>query len=102
MYAFGVVLWELLSGVRSWAGLPFDMVVSLVTSNASQLRFSPSVPREWASLGQACMSYVPADRPSFKQIVAVLTALNQRVACPPRLQPTLWKGPSLAREGGAY
>lgn len=102
VYAFGVMLWELLSGVRAWAGLPFDMVVSLVTTHASQLRFSPAVPPDWASLGQACLSHAPAERPSFQQIVAVLTALHERVACPARLLPPLWKSRSRAGEGGAY
>jgi serine/threonine protein kinase len=86
VYAFGVLFWELLAGARAWAGLPFKMVVSLVRSNAAQLRFPPTTPPDWVSLGEACLSYNPADRPTFSQIVKVLDALNKRVAPPSRQQ----------------
>eukprot|EP00884_Botryococcus_braunii_P009172 jgi/Botrbrau1/18256/Bobra.0894s0002.1 len=92
VYAFGVLFWELVSGVRAWAGLAFDLVVSLVSSNAAQLRFPATTPPEWAALGQACLSYKPEDRPSFSQIVAILDGLNKRVGCPPRVQPAFWRG----------
>lgn len=59
-------------GNRPWVGLSHAGVVKAVCVDKRQLQFTDSTPECIQLLSQACMSYDPAGRPSFKDIVDVI------------------------------
>ncbi|KAK9915712.1 hypothetical protein WJX75_003037 [Coccomyxa subellipsoidea] len=75
VYAFGVLLWEMCTGKRPWAGLMQMQVIFHVTIQNKSLEFPPTVPEELSSIGAQCMSKDPVNRPTMKEVVAALEKL---------------------------
>ena len=61
---------------RAWAGLSHHGVVHAVCVQRQRLQFPPDAPEALVELGQACMSYEPKDRPTFKDVLDVLMPLR--------------------------
>jgi hypothetical protein len=61
---------------RAWAGLSHHGVVHAVCVKRQSLQFPPDAPEALVDLGQACMSYQPEDRPTFRDVLDVLTPLR--------------------------
>ncbi|EJD36967.1 kinase-like protein [Auricularia subglabra TFB-10046 SS5] len=79
VYAFGMLVYEVLTRERPWAGLPDARVILEVHSrrhpSVDALRHSlwPSFPsRVWARLCRRCWKLAPDDRPSMPAIVEML------------------------------
>eukprot|EP00775_Hariotina_reticulata_P009524 gene9524-9688_t len=94
VYSFGVLLWQMVSGSRAWAGMSHMAVVNAVCCKKQQLEFPAGAPDALVMLGKACMSYNPADRPSFDDILEILAPLNAV------LQAAANSGKSPVLEGG--
>lgn len=75
VYAFGILMWALYSGVQPYEGLPTATVFYKVAIEGARPEVDPATPPEYASLMTACWAARPADRPSFKQVYATLTPL---------------------------
>lgn len=65
---------------RAWAGMSHVAVVNAVCSQKLQLQFLNDSPDGLVLLGQACMNFEPADRPSFRDILDILEPLNELIA----------------------
>ncbi|BDA44406.1 probable mitogen-activated protein kinase kinase kinase 11 at C-terminar half [Coccomyxa sp. Obi] len=76
VYAFGVLLWEMCTGKRPWAGLMQMQVIFHVTIQNKSLEFPSTVPEELSSIGAKCMSKDPAERPTMKEVVVALERLE--------------------------
>jgi len=63
---------QMVTGSRAWAGMSHSAVVQAVCVKQQQLQFPSDAPEALSMLGQACMSYNPADRPTFEDILEVL------------------------------
>ncbi|KAA6420291.1 MAG: kinase, partial [Trebouxia sp. A1-2] len=76
VYAFGVVLWEMYTGQRPWAGMRHAQIVHTICGLEQQLEFPYGTPARFKELGLACMHPDADERPSFSQIVATLDELT--------------------------
>ena len=56
VYAFGVMLWQLVSGEEPWLGLTNDVITAQVVQQKMQLQFSDFEPAEYKvrNLQYAC------------------------------------------------
>ena len=52
VYAFGVIMWELVNGEEPWLGLTNDVITANVVQNKMQLVFSEFEPPEYTVSGQ--------------------------------------------------
>jgi eukaryotic-like serine/threonine-protein kinase len=73
-YAFGVMLYEALSGSAPFAGTVAEIIRSKRTNNATNLRvLNPKVPEKLAQLVHRLMKVDPDDRPASDEIVRSLS-----------------------------
>ena len=75
MYSLGVLLWEMYNGQRAWAGLHFAQVSYAMFVEKRSLQFPEGTPEEFRVLALSCLSNLPADRPSSRDLPAKLKAL---------------------------
>ena len=85
VFAFGVILWELLTWDLPWANVNPWGIVGLVLSGARPLIPAPeALPaigseraglEEYLALMQLCWAQRPGQRPNFKDVAADLDAL---------------------------
>lgn len=79
VYSFGVLLWEMCTGSRPWAGLSHGQVIRTVAILRRQLQWPPSVPEVLAELGKACLNYSPESRPSFQEVCKTLSNFQEKL-----------------------
>lgn len=73
VYSFGIVIWELFSGLLPFAGMNPAQVMFSVTARELRPTIKPGMmPAELASLVQLCWRTQPNSRPSFLDIVHVI------------------------------
>jgi len=80
VYGFGVILWELYTGKRPWAGLRYAQIV------ASKMRGLPKDQLQWPAgsnktikaIAQHCMHNDPHDRPTFVEVIKLLEVLQPK------------------------
>ncbi|KAK9825995.1 hypothetical protein WJX74_003878 [Apatococcus lobatus] len=76
VYSFGVLLWELYTGQRPWAGLRHAKIVVTVTLEGKQLDFPFGTPQRFKALAESCMARSHAQRPTFDKILKDLEWLE--------------------------
>ncbi|CAL5218507.1 g194 [Coccomyxa viridis] len=76
VYAFGVLLWEMCTGKRPWAGMMQMQIIFHVTIQNKSLEFPISVPESVRSIGTQCMKKDPSERPTMKEVVERLESIN--------------------------
>ncbi|KXZ51071.1 hypothetical protein GPECTOR_14g56 [Gonium pectorale] len=76
VWAFGVLLWQLVTGKRPYEGLLHIQIMAAVCSGEQLLTWPPAVHPLLLELGRACLSFKPQDRPTFAQIVRLLQSLE--------------------------
>ncbi|PSC70592.1 kinase [Micractinium conductrix] len=74
VYAFGVITWEIYVGRRAWDGLKPTEVLRKVASN-TKLGFPPQTPHRLKVLGDRCMEYAPAARPTMEEVLAEVNSI---------------------------
>jgi serine/threonine protein kinase len=76
IWSFGVVLWELLQRQRPYADAAVPMFLLMMELGKGTLRLDPLPPERCtpglAELLERCLSPLPADRPSFREILRLL------------------------------
>ncbi|KAL3147321.1 hypothetical protein ABBQ32_002806 [Trebouxia sp. C0010 RCD-2024] len=77
VYAFGVLLWEMLTGTRAWAGLRHANIICLVGVQKQTLAPPEGLHPVLQSLLGQCLSRSPEERPSFKGIADTLSHFVQ-------------------------
>ncbi|KAH3767572.1 serine/threonine protein kinase [Pelomyxa schiedti] len=74
VYSFGIILWEMLTGLHPWAGKPLLMIVNMVSQGARpDIPNTTGFPSEYLSLMKKCWAGSPADRPKFSAILNELS-----------------------------
>jgi hypothetical protein len=80
VYAFGIIVWEMCSGMIPWAGLPEQTIMFKVAVKSER----PTVERgrwpAWAcDLMEACWHHDPKKRPTMAEVLRRLRAVAARV-----------------------
>jgi len=76
VYSFGIVIWELFSGLLPFSGMnPAQVMFSVTARDMRPPIKSGMMPPEVASLIQRCWRSQPSARPSFLEIVQVIGAV---------------------------
>ena len=81
MYSFGVLLWEMLTGTRAYAGMTHAQIVVAVVAKRQALSFPETLaaPPVLLNLTLSCMAHNPEQRPCFDEIVAVLNIMQPTI-----------------------
>ena len=77
MYAFGVLMWEMLTSSRAWAGLRHAHIICMVGVQNQTLAIPEGLHPTLESLLSRCLARKPEDRPSFKSIADTLSHFVQ-------------------------
>lgn len=104
VYAFGVMLYELLSGAAPNSGLPPEEIVAVRCNPKSKLfplrRGAPEAPAELAELVERCLAYDALERPTAAEIVAFLKNDGEGLSFREPSDPTrLMRRPAVVAEG---
>ena len=73
VYAFGVLLWEMLTSSRAWAGLRHAQIICMVGVQKQALAIPKGLPPTLETLLTRCLARNPSTRPSFKSIADTLS-----------------------------
>ena len=73
VYAFGVLLWEMLTSSRAWAGLRHVHIICMVGVQKQTLATPQGLPPTLETLLTHCLAQNPETRPSFKAITDTLS-----------------------------
>jgi len=76
LYAFGVLLWEMMAGCRAWASMKHAQIMHCIVVEQKTLQFPAYTPPAYKELAQRCLSYTPAERPSFAEVVTAIKAMQ--------------------------
>ncbi|PNH05298.1 Mitogen-activated protein kinase kinase kinase [Tetrabaena socialis] len=76
VYSFGVMLWQMYTGQRPWAGMKIGQIVYNVGMKNVQLPFPPGAPQRLVALSRACTQADPRERPTFLKVQNDLAALG--------------------------
>lgn len=108
VYAFGVMLWELFTGQRPFAGYSAVQVVARRLVGSESLSFPPGTPPTYKQLAERCMDPDPEQRPGFEDLAQRLDALlaeqttGQLPAAPAfPVWPDPWPAMTAVREAAA-
>jgi serine/threonine protein kinase len=75
VYAFGVLLYEVITGQRAYAGVPIPLLPHEVAVQGLRPTWPEGMPpgcRDLRKLAEACWAHNPQDRPSFAEILRTL------------------------------
>ncbi|GIM04032.1 hypothetical protein Vretimale_8663 [Volvox reticuliferus] len=83
IYAWGVILWEMLAGFRPWAGLTLVQIAAAVTFGRQrpplELLRPERCPPKLKSLIQRCWDEVPERRPAAAEVVKELLLVQLKL-----------------------
>ena len=77
VYSFGVLLWEMLTSTRAWAGLRHAHIIYMVGMQHNSLAIPPNLHPVLANLLNQCLKSTPQERPTFKEVTATLSTFVQ-------------------------
>ncbi|GLI60809.1 hypothetical protein VaNZ11_002915 [Volvox africanus] len=81
VWAFGVILWQMLTGAQPYLGLNQNEVIQGVQSNTLALSWPDEAPMSVAiiDLGRRCLSFKPEERPAFDSVLERLVAIERAI-----------------------
>lgn len=79
VYAFGVLLWEMYTGEKPFAGMRHAQIIYHVTTLLKHPEFPPNTPPGLKELGDRCMHADKDQRLSFQQLLPQLQQLHQQL-----------------------
>ncbi|GBG00256.1 hypothetical protein Rsub_12900 [Raphidocelis subcapitata] len=79
VYSFGITLWELYTGGHAFADVPRALLGHKVAVQGLRPRFPGYAPREYRQLAEACWTADPEKRPTFDEILEILTRMRTRL-----------------------
>lgn len=78
VYSFGVMLWEMYTGERAWAGLrQAQIMLAKMDHRSPALKIPEGSPEQFTDLLKSCMAYEYKTRPEFQEICFRLQELMQ-------------------------
>ncbi|KAG9299656.1 hypothetical protein G9A89_020827 [Geosiphon pyriformis] len=76
IFSFGVLMWEISSGVPPFRGLPKD-VVAYKAITGEREKPIPGTPPEYMQLYQRCWDEQPEQRPSIEEVLKALVEMSE-------------------------
>lgn len=76
VYSLGVLLWQLYTSSRPWAGLRHGQIIVMVVTQRARLRFPDGTPPAYEALALACMEHDPKKRPAIEAVLAELEVMR--------------------------
>ncbi|KXZ51728.1 hypothetical protein GPECTOR_11g175 [Gonium pectorale] len=77
VYSMGVLLWQLFTSSRPWAGLRHGQIIVMVVTQGARLRFPDGCPPAYEALALSCMDPDSRRRPTIENVLAELEALRR-------------------------
>jgi serine/threonine protein kinase len=77
VYSYGVLLWQMFTGERPWAGLGPAGIIQRVVVDKEVLPAPADMPPALADLVRSCCTWQPAARPTFEEVLAALPRLSE-------------------------
>ncbi|KAK9826029.1 hypothetical protein WJX74_006733 [Apatococcus lobatus] len=87
VYSFGVILWEIYTARRAFAGLMSHQIFLKITTEGLQLPFPAATPPAYSALAERCRANVDTERPSFTEIVEALREMQSGPDLQQSIQP---------------
>ncbi|GLI70933.1 hypothetical protein VaNZ11_016027 [Volvox africanus] len=75
MYAFGILMWQMVCGTRLYQGLNAKQIIRGVVREKLRPMFPAWVPQEYRRLAERCWHPTPSERPTASVVVAELEAM---------------------------
>ena len=75
VYAFGVLMWEMIAGCRAWASMKHAQIMHSIVVDRKALQFPDHTPPAYKALAQRCLSYTPDERPKLAEVIVDLKAM---------------------------
>lgn len=79
VYSFGIVLWEMVTGAKPFAGMSAGDIMQAVKAGKRPPWPTDCLP-ELVALGQACMHHEPSKRPTFDQVRGKSSSSSSAIA----------------------
>lgn len=76
IYAFGVLLWEMIVGRKAWAGCHMAQIVYFLCVENRRLELPDNAPTVLKSLVNLCLHIDPSSRPNFSVVGSILQEYN--------------------------
>lgn len=76
VYAFGILLYEVITGQRAYAGIPIPLLPHEVARQGLRPKWPADLPphyKQWMPLAEACWTSKPADRCALRSHASQLT-----------------------------
>ncbi|GLI66067.1 hypothetical protein VaNZ11_009786 [Volvox africanus] len=80
VFSMGVLLWQLYTSSRPWAGLRHGQIIVMVVTQGARLRFPAGCPPAYEELALACMEPDPNHRPPIETVLAKLESIRKGMA----------------------
>ncbi|GLC34060.1 hypothetical protein PLESTB_000832900 [Pleodorina starrii] len=77
VYSLGVLLWQMYTSSRPWAGLRHGQIIVMVVTQGARLRFPPGCPPAYEDLALACMESNSSRRPAIESVLEQLEAIRK-------------------------
>eukprot|EP00878_Enallax_costatus_P001062 GHUV01001198.1.p1 GENE.GHUV01001198.1~~GHUV01001198.1.p1 ORF type:complete len:242 (+),score=49.51 GHUV01001198.1:2-727(+) len=80
VYAYGILLFEVITGQRAFAGVPIPLLPHEVARQGLRPTWPADLPayfKDLMRLAESCWASKPADRPSFEEIMGLLDDLAE-------------------------
>eukprot|EP00210_Caulerpa_lentillifera_P004240 g4044.t1 len=75
VYSFGILLWEILSRKKPFAGKNHTEIILSVVNKRMRPVLPPNVPEDFSNLIQSCWTHEYTQRPTFPDIIDTLTVI---------------------------
>lgn len=72
VYSFGIMMWEMVSGLSPYAGMTAGEVIQKVVVQQYRPGFSDRIPQDYCQLAEICWAQDPKKRPPFRVVAARL------------------------------
>ncbi|WIA19722.1 hypothetical protein OEZ85_005648 [Tetradesmus obliquus] len=76
VYAFGMLMWEVIMGCEPWKNKCMGDIINLILVEQARPKFTAKVPKGYARLAASCWQQRAADRPTFEQLVLLLKQMK--------------------------
>mmetsp|Transcript_4144 Transcript_4144/g.9967 ORF Transcript_4144/g.9967 Transcript_4144/m.9967 type:complete len:265 (+) Transcript_4144:4666-5460(+) len=76
VYAFGILLFEILTGEKAFKGVPAMQLTADVTTRCRRPHFPPGSPKQYAELAARCWEHDPNTRPTFVEVIEALDTMQ--------------------------